>query len=244
MERHAAKQCHRIICVGESQYNDALARHVGPAEKLKLIRNGIQTPTSVSAEDRVLLRHELGLPVDAKIVGMVARLAPQKGVGMFVKAAALVRAAHPDVVFALVGEGPLESEVRTQMKEFSLSSEQFRLLGHHPKAECLYPAFDLVALSSLYEGLPYVLLEAMSYGIPVVATDVLGSRDVVLDGVTGFLSRPHDAAHLASRIQILLEDTAFRRRCGDAAQEHVQKHFSFETFVTDHRDLYERNSTK
>ncbi|HYG77554.1 MAG TPA: glycosyltransferase family 4 protein [Planctomycetota bacterium] len=238
MERHAARQCRKILCVGESQRADAIEQRVAPAEKLEVVRNGIELPELPVASERERLRAELGLAADKPVIGMVARLAPQKGVGIFVRAAASVAKKHPEVVFVVVGGGPLEPEMKARAAELQLTPERFRFLGHRQDAERLYPAFDIVALSSLYEGLPYVLLEAMSWGVPVVATDVLGSRDVVADGETGFLAKPNDPAHIASRICVLLEDRPFLRRCAEAARKRVQEEFSLQAFLEGHRRAY------
>jgi glycosyltransferase involved in cell wall biosynthesis len=238
IERQQARRTHKLICVSESQRADALIRGVAPAEKMIVIRNGIELPAPVDETKRAAMRKALGLNTDTPAVGMVARLAPQKGVGIFVRAAAKVLSQRPEVVFLLVGAGPLEGEIRTRAAELRLPPENFRLLGHRPDAESIYPVFDVLALSSLYEGLPYVLLEAMAYGVPVVATDVLGSQDVVDDGVTGFLARVSDPEHIADRILVLLNDRPFLRRCGIAARERVQASFSLQSFIDAHRKLY------
>jgi glycosyltransferase involved in cell wall biosynthesis len=238
IERQLARHTRKLVCVGESQCADALSRGVAPAGKMIVIRNGIELPEPVSAVRRAELRLSLGIQPDAPTVGMVARLAPQKGVGMFVRAAARVLQKRPETVFLMVGGGPLESEVRARATELGLPPEKFRMLGHRADTAALYPAFDLLALSSLYEGLPYVLLEAMACGVPVVATDVLGSRDVVDDGVTGLLARVSDPGHIAERILLLLNDPPNLRRCGVAARERVAAEFSFQSFIAAHRTLY------
>src|SRR6185295_14572896 len=118
-----------------------------------------------------------------------------------------VLSTHPQAIFVLVGGGPLEKKLRARAAALKIPPANFHFLGHREDAEALYPAFDLLVLSSLYEGLPYVLLEAMALGVPVVATDVLGSRDVVVDGETGSLARVNDPADIAKKILTLLEDS-------------------------------------
>jgi glycosyltransferase involved in cell wall biosynthesis len=238
LERHAARQCQTIVCVGEGQRAEALACRLADPEKLIVIRNGVELPPIVSDDARAALRTELQLPPRTACVGMVARLAPQKGVGIFLRAAAEALRRHPDVIFLLVGSGPDEESVRARVRELGLPSERFRLLGHREDAERLYPAFDALVLSSLYEGLPYVLLEAMARGVPVVATDVLGSRDVVVDGVTGFLARVSDPEHIAECVLKLLADPDLHARQSAAARRHVADQFSFEAFIAGHRKLY------
>jgi glycosyltransferase involved in cell wall biosynthesis len=241
LERHAAQYSHTIVCVGDGQREDALKRRICDANKLVVIRNGVRLPDAVTADARVAARTALGVPLDAPLVGMVARLAPQKGVGNFVRAAALVLAAQPAVHFVVVGGdlgGAGEVDVRARMREYNVPAERFLLTGHRADAEELYAAFDVVALSSLYEGLPYVLLEAMARGIPVVATDVLGSHDVVVDGDTGFLAPVNDPARIADRLLRLLEDAQLRARCGEAARRHVKREYGFEAFLSGHEKLY------
>lgn len=240
LERRAARVTTALVCVGESQRAIALERGLCAAEKLVVIRNGIELPAPPPLDQKAAQRAALGLAPSAPAVGMVARLAPQKGVGAFVQAAAKVLQQRPETVFCVVGGGPLESQVRARLAELRVPPESFRLLGHREDAAALYPAFDVVALSSLYEGLPYVLLEAMAWGVPVVATDVLGSRDVVRDGVTGFLARVDDPADIAARLLRLLNDPELRARCGAAARQRVAEEFSLAAFREGHRQLYRR----
>ena len=239
LERHAARAAGTIVCVSESQRDDALQRGLCEPSKLIVIRNAIE-PHALLPNARALARAKLELPESASVAGMVARLAPQKGVGVFARAAAEVLRARPETTFVLVGGGPLENDLRARLKALHVPPERFRMLGHREDAEELYPAFDVLVLSSLYEGLPYVLLEAMVRGVPVVATDVLGSRDVVTDGETGLLARVNDPADIAAKIVSLLNDTAKLKRFGDASIKRAAEAFSFDDFVRKHRELYAR----
>ncbi len=238
LERQVARFTHTLICVGESQRDDALARGLAPPGKFRLIRNGIEIPAGAPSDGRAIARAALEIDAARPAVGMVARLAPQKGLNAFLQAAQAVLASRPDVVFCVVGGGPLEADIRRRAIALKLSADNFRVLGHREDAAQLYAAFDVLTLSSLYEGLPYVLLEAMAWGVPVVATDVLGSRDVVVDGTTGFLARVNDPAHIAEHTLRLLGDAALRARFGAAARQRVAGQFSFTTFIDGHRQLY------
>lgn len=242
LERYAACRCHAIVCVGESQREEALRIGLVSREKLVLIPNGVEIPPPASKAEIAEMRTRLRVPLDAPVVGMVARLAPQKGVRQFLEAAAQVVRTRPDTVFVLAGGGPLEAESRAHASALGLTSEHFKFLGHVEDAERLYPAFDVLALSSLYEGLPYVLLEAMARGVPVVATDVQGSRDVIEHGVSGLLARPGDAADLASKLNSLLADPSLREKLSGSAMTRVRERFSFEQFAEGHRRLYRGNA--
>jgi glycosyltransferase involved in cell wall biosynthesis len=238
LERHAARLCRTIVCVSESQRADAVAQRLCAPEKLVVVRNGLELPAASTARERSTARAALGIAENTPVVGMVARLAPQKGVGAFIGAAAEILRQRPEVLFLLVGSGPLEGEMRARLAGLRIPPERFRLLGHREDTGALYPAFDVLILSSLYEGLPYVLLEAMACGLPVIATDVLGSRDVVLDGQTGLLARANDSAQIAAQTLKVLNDAELRARLGAAARVRVAEQFSFAAFVAGHRVLY------
>lgn len=238
LERRAAQHTRALICVGEGQRADALARGLAPAEKFVVIHNGIEPPAAAAPGERLRLRAELGLSPSVRVIGMVARLAPQKGVGVFVRAAARMLQDRPNLVFLLAGSGPLEPEIRARLAEQKIPEEKFRLLGQRPGAETLYPVFDVLVLSSLYEGLPYVLLEAMARGVPVVATDVLGSRDVVVHNETGLLAHVSDPAEIARQTLRILDDPQLHERFSQAARHRVLQEFSFRTFAGEHLKLY------
>ncbi|HLX59834.1 MAG TPA: glycosyltransferase family 4 protein [Planctomycetota bacterium] len=237
LEHHAAKYARTIVCVSESQRALALDCNLCEASKLTVIRNSIE-PHELPPNARAQARAKLGLAESAAVAGMVARLAPQKGLSAFARAAAEVLRARPETIFVLVGGGPLEGRLRAQLATLGVSPEHFRILGHREDAEELYAAFDVLVLSSLYEGLPYVLLEAMVRGVPVVATDVLGSRDVVADGETGLLARVNDPADIAAKILTLLNDPEKMKLFGTASIKRAADVFSFEEFVRKHRELY------
>jgi len=235
LERHAAQRCHALVCVGPGQREEALALNVGAAGRFVLIPNGVPLLPEPTAEAVAQLRKELHVPPDAEVVGMVARLAPQKGVRFFLDAAVQVLRERPQAVFVLAGGGPLEHETRERAAAAGLDRERMKILGHREDAERLYPAFDVLVLSSLYEGLPYVLLEAMACGVPVVATDVAGSRDVLALGDAGLLAQPQE---LAAPILRLLGDANLRKQLGAQARQRVRETFSLEQFVTGHQRLY------
>jgi glycosyltransferase involved in cell wall biosynthesis len=238
LERFAARRCDRIVCVGEEQRRDALRFHVAPEDKLVVIRNAAPVPEPAGPDERAARRAELDLAPDALAVGLVGRLAPQKGAGDFLRAAAALLPRHRSVVCLLLGAGPLEAELRGLARRLELPAERFRFLGYRENAARLYPAFDVVALSSHYEGLPYVLLEAMACGVPVAATDVLGSREVIVHESSGLLVPPGDPPRLAEALLRLLDDRELRARLGAAGRARVREQFGLEPFFESHRRLY------
>lgn len=237
LERFAAQRCNAIVCVGRQQYDLATKRSLTAVSKFHVIRNGVPIPESISPEKRAQLRAQLNLDAKSIVIGMIARLAPQKGVGMFLDCAARVIKANPHAVFLLIGNGPEEEQTNDRVKALGLG-DRLRLLGHRDDAEHLYGAFDVLTLSSLYEGLPYVLLEGMACGLPVVATDVLGTNELVEDGRSGRLVPPGDAEHMAQCLLELIASPETRERLGRAGRERVRSEFTLETFLSEHERLY------
>jgi glycosyltransferase involved in cell wall biosynthesis len=238
LERLAARWCDGIVCVGREQREIGLAARVAPAEKLVVIENGVAAPPPPTEGERRRARDELALAPGAVCVGMVARLEPQKGVGKYVEAAALVARAHPAARFFLVGSGALESAMRRRARAVGLGPEQFRFLGHRDDVDRLYPGLDLLVLSSLYEGLPYVILEGMAASLPVVATRVSGTEEIVEHGRSGVLVPLGDAGAIAAEIGRLIADRALRERLGARARARVCESFTLERFIARHEALY------
>jgi len=241
LERLAAGWCDRLVCVGPGQREFGLASRVAGSNdnKLVVIPNGIDPGPIDAAADRKGVRAEMGIMPGDLAVGMVARLAPQKGVGKFLEAAALVARERGDVRFLLVGSGPLERRVRARARELGLGPARLALLGHREDVPRLCSGFDVFALSSLYEGLPYVLLEAMAARLPIVATRVPGIDDVIKDGVTGRLAPPGDSGEIARALLGLLSDFDARYDLGQAARRRVVEAFPLECFIDAHARLYE-----
>jgi glycosyltransferase involved in cell wall biosynthesis len=182
----------------------------------------------------------LGDPVvdgETPLVLNVARLVPQKGIHYLVQAAKLVLDVRPDVRFAVVGQGDLKDELNAQVAELGIN-DKFALVGIRSDVPDLMAASDVFVLSSLWEGLPISLLEAMSAGCPVVATEVGGVGGVVQHDRTGLLVAPEDPQALAQAILSCLNDTPAAQRRAAAAREWAHRHYSMETWVHKLEQLY------
>jgi glycosyltransferase involved in cell wall biosynthesis len=167
------------------------------------------------------VREELGIPGDAPLVGTVANFRPSKGHSILLEAAVQVRRAVPQVRFVLVGIGPLESEVRRQARELGLEGTVI-FAGGRDDAPRLAGAFDVFALSSVYEGLAIALIEAMALGRPAVVTRVGGLTEVVEHEKQALVVEPRDPKGLAKAIITLLRDADLRRELGEAAQRRAE----------------------
>lgn len=180
---------------------------------------------------------ELGIPRGVPIVGTVANFKPSKGHLHLIEAAARVRQSVPDVRFVLVGQGPLEDEVRRRATELGLDGTVL-FAGYREDATRVAGAFDVFALSSVYEGLPIALLEAMALGRPPVVTAVGGLPEVVTDGVNGLVVPPAHPQALAHGITTILRDRELRERLGVAAARRARD-FDIRTAVRRTEQVYE-----
>jgi glycosyltransferase involved in cell wall biosynthesis len=210
------------------------------AKKTALLTyNSIDLERYRPRENREAMRQRLGLPLAAPVVGSVGRLRQEKGFGDLLTAAALVRQAIPDVRFAHLGGGPLWDQLHRRRDALGLSNT-FTFYGARDDAHELYGAMDLLALPSHYEGLPTVIIEAMASGVPVVATSIPGTAELVNDGETGWLTDRGNPEKLAAVIIQALREPAERSRRAARALTEVAPHFSFDAVVRQYEALYER----
>jgi glycosyltransferase involved in cell wall biosynthesis len=207
-----------------------------------VVYDGIDVNTSGESDASTEVRREFGLGDEVKLVGMVARVAPQKDFLTLARAAALVLAEHPETRFMVVGDYEEANrghydEVMRALEDEGVASH-FVFTGFRTDVSRLMSAFDVFVLCTHFEGLPLVILEAMARGRPVVATAVDGIPEIVLEGRTGLLHPHGDAETLASRLLSLLEDGAFAARIGGAGREFVKMEWSRERFAANMARLY------
>jgi glycosyltransferase involved in cell wall biosynthesis len=238
LDRLILRWADRVVCVSEAQAVRVRRAGVRP-ERVAVIRNAVATAPFDRPDPagRALLERFLPRPYP-RLVGAAGRLSPEKGFGHFVAAAARVARADPGVGFILFGDGPLRDRLARQVAAAGLG-DRFALPGLRTDLERLLPHFDLVVLPSFTEGLPVVVLEACAAGVPVVATAVGGTPEVVRDGVTGCLVPPGRPGLLAGRILDLLNDESGRRAMGRRGRERVRQHFTFEGQSARYRQLFE-----
>ena len=160
-------------------------------------------------------------------MGAAGRLSPEKGFGVFIRAAGSIARADPDVGFVLFGDGPLRADLTRQIATEGLEG-RFLMPGFRDDLDRLFPHLDLFVLPSFTEGLPNVVLEAFAAGVPAVATAVGGTPEIIEDGVSGYLVPPGNPNALASRIRDVLGDDGMRRAMARHGQEQVRGHFTFE----------------
>ena len=211
-----------------------------PREKIEVIPNGIDLgrlpPFSL---DRRGARSAAGLQRDRRLVAGVGRLDAQKDFPTFLRAAAMIAAEFPDVDFLVVGEGGERAALEALAWRLGLGARVV-FTGLRHDVPRLLAAVDVFALTSLYEGFPNVLLEAMATGAVAVATDVGGCRELVTSGETGLLVPPRAPAAVAAAVGRVLRDPALARRLATAARQRVEGAFSIDVMARRTMDAYLR----
>lgn len=211
---------------------------VGLEVQVELIPDGIPLAPPVRPETRAALRRELGVPAGSICVGSVGRLDPVKDQATLLRTMASLAASGLDAVCLLVGDGPERPSLTRLAGDLGLR-ERVRFLGSRRDVPRLLPAFDLFVQASLSEALPNALLEGLGAGLPVVATAVGGTLDVVRPEV-GLLVPPADPAAMALAVLRLARDPELRHRLGTAGRALVSRRYSLDAMLTAYADLYAR----
>lgn len=178
-----------------------------PTEKIRVIHNGIPTPDAYSKAQREALRSECAVPRDTCLLCAVGRLSEQKNFTLLLDALSCMQA--PAWCLLLVGEGEQRQMLERHAAELGIG-DRIRFLGRRSDVPLIMQASDLLVMSSAWEGFPYVIVEALASGLPIVATDVGGVREGVIDGKTGSLAQSGDVQALARGIESLIGDPAAR----------------------------------
>lgn len=176
--------------------------------------------------DGARIRAQLGIPFDEKVITCIGRLYPLKGISYLIEASSLVLQAFPKTRFIVVGRGPQFGPLKAQAEAIAGDRFIFTDWVEPVQLHDILNISDAFVLPSLSEGVPTVLLEAYAYEIPVVATDVGATKDILRDGVNGFLVRPRDARALAEAITKLLRDDDTARTMGKRNRDFVLRNFA------------------
>jgi glycosyltransferase involved in cell wall biosynthesis len=228
----------RVVAVGGA-VREALQRNEGiPASRIRTIYNGVNlAPFLANGQDRQAIRRSLGLAATDFVAITVARLDYLKDHATAVTALARLRAEMPAARLVLVGEGPERQRVEQQVQSLGLG-DAVLLLGLRKDVDHLLHAADAFLLTSISEGIPLTVIEAMAAGLPVVATDVGGVREVVLHGESGFLTPAKDAAAIAERLRQLAQQPVLAAEMGRRGRQRALDHFSAEQMNAAYRRLY------
>jgi glycosyltransferase involved in cell wall biosynthesis len=235
MDRVNLRFVDHVVAVSEGQAEKVRKAGV-PGPRMSVIRNAarLNAFAKPDPEYRTKLRSFFPGDVGSIVVG-AGRLSPEKGFAVLVEAAASV----PNAGFAIFGEGVERPAMEARIRELGLA-DRVVLPGFTGELDKYLPWADAVALPSFTEGLPNVALEASAAGIPVVATAVGGTPEVVADGETGFLVPSGNPAMLAERIACVLGDQGLKKRLGDAGRIRMETQFTFAGQARQYEELFER----
>lgn len=234
---------HKFVFVSRDTWRH-FAYHVSP-KRGTVVYDGIEVPaTDDETMDYLSVRREFGIPEHAPVIGMMARIAPQKDFATLARAAARIRKVQPDVRFLIAGDYASEKnqrhyrEVQAVVRDNGVA-ESFIFTGYRDDVPRLINALDVFVLSTHCEGLPLVILEAMARAKPVVATAVDGIPEIVHHGESGLLFPHEDDETLASQITRLLTDREWGRRLGSAGRDLVRSAFSSAQFAASMNAVYD-----
>jgi glycosyltransferase involved in cell wall biosynthesis len=209
------------------------------ASRLGVVHNGIEIPPRPDAASRAEARRLLGAGEDAIVVGTVARLDPVKDFGTLIEAVALARQRIATLELVVIGDGPEEETLRQAIRRVG-GEQAIRLFGYSSQVRTLLPGFDIYANSSISEGISLTILEAMAAGLPVVATRVGGTPEVIVEGQTGLMVPPRAPEALAAALVELAGRAERRRALGEAGRARVESAFAIERMIDDYGREYER----
>ena len=234
-EKILAKTSTKII-VSQNEYKAAIDNHISANSKLAVINNAIYFEGNKrnSKSRQTLMRY--GIEKESFVVGAIGRLVPQKDWETYIYAANEVIKKHPKTVFLIVGSGEQENELRRLVLELGLESK-IVLTGYISDIHNIYGIIDVFVSTSLWEGLPYVFLEAMQYGKAIVTTNS-SNQDVLFNEDSAFLCPVKDYKKISNEITGLINNRQIIKKMGEKGRELLESKYSFEQFVKKHEELY------
>jgi glycosyltransferase involved in cell wall biosynthesis len=224
--------CHTVIVLSADNAGRAALPFCG--RKIRLVHNGL---APLAFFERAEARAALGIGAEALVVGTIANLEWNKGLQYLVRAMGDVTREGASIRLYIIGEGEERHFLETLVDDESLNTV-VTLAGFKSEAWRYLRAFDIFALPSVKEGLPYVLMEAGQAGLPCVGSDIPGVAEIIADRTSGLLVRPKDHRDLAAKLHELIDDPGLRERMGLALRERVTKEFSLEKMVANTAALY------
>lgn len=239
LERWVAGFTDALIVVAMRDLQKGMVAKIGKSNQYHLIRSAIPLeefdPSSV---DRGSVRRELGIPENVPVVGNVGRFSEQKNPLGWLRVAGIIGRSNPSVQFLLVGDGPLRAQVLDSLEREGIADRTI-LTGLRRDIPPLMAAMDIFLLTSLWEGLPRVIPQALAMRIPVVAFQVDGVSEAIHDGQSGFLCSPGDATALAQRCNYLIENPLERRAMGESGRAYAIKEFNLNKMIVQIEDVYD-----
>lgn len=224
----------KIVCVSDDAKRICYEQIGIPKRKLDVILNGVD-----SRRYKPLQKKRKLFDSEKIIIGNVARLAVEKDQFTLLRAAKIVLETYRNIQFVLVGDGDQRSKLEALANSIGIQ-QWVTFLGMRNDIEEIVPEMDVFVLSSTTEGVSLTLLEAMSCGIPIIATNVGGNAEVVIDKANGFITPARDERAIAEKMIKLIDDPGLRLRMGKAGRERVLEHFSIRSAAQKYFDHYRK----
>lgn len=249
LEKIGARCGDFIMCVSSEDAQTTLTEKITSSSKVAYIGNGVDTahynPHRFDIESRIHLRKEFGIPEDAAVFGIMGRLVREKGFFEFFEAAAIVKSQFPESHFMVIGD-LLPSDydgnkvaMKQRIEELNLK-DSITFVGMVDDPAPALACCDVFTLPSYREGMPISLLEAMSMGIPCIATNIRGCREEVVDGETGFLVPIKDAKTLADKMVWMLQHQEEAAKMGGRGRRRILEHFEISKVVSEQVKIYNK----
>jgi len=215
----------RVITVSRSMKELLIHRGV-PEERIRLVYNAVEPAATLPSKTSAEMKHQYGISAKKKIIGVIGRLSPEKGQLVFLRAMTKVLSVSTNVLGLIIGDGPDRASLEKYCEQNGLT-DYIEFTGYQSCVSDYYQILDLLVLPSHSEGLPNAVLEAMSFGVPVLATAVGGLPEIIDEGIgNGVLVPPDDPDALAQRMGELLKDDSARRAIGLRGQLSLHPRFS------------------
>ncbi len=244
LERIAGRFTHQFVAVGEDVKARYVRAGIGEARDYETIYSGMPLEDYLAAGEmsdieRARLRRELGLEPRHQAVAMAARLEPRKGHSFLFEAVSRLRDAHPRLRVLVLGDGAHRQALEAEVQARALG-DVVRFLGHRPDLARVLAAVDVSVLTSLWEGLPRVLVQSAAVGRPIVTFDVEGAWEVVRDGESGFIVPTRDVDAFTGRLDQVLRDRRRARAMGRCGRSQISTEWTVQTMLERLDALYRR----
>ncbi len=226
-----------LIPVSTENIKKGLSYKIGKEKQYRYIRLGIDIENFKNLNHAPLLKKELGLEETDKIVTTIGPFKPQKNLPDFIKTANIVLKKDSSFKFIITGDGDGRPELERLIAKYGLENGVF-LLGWRRDISNILNSSDFFAMTSLWEGLPISTIEAMACGLVPVVNDVDGQREIVKDGVNGFLVKPYDAEDTAAKIFYLAKNSEIKDKMSRNAKQTIDETFGIDYMIKQHENLY------
>ncbi len=240
LERWMARYTQALVAVSQKDIEKGLQAGIGRPEQYHLIRSAIPIEQfDASLFDRSKLRQSLGIPEQALVIGFVGRFSPQKNPLDWIRVAKRIGQKEKDVFFLMVGDGPLREQVEEQLQLTGLRDRTI-LTGLRRDIPSLLACMDIFVHTSLWEGLPRAIVQAMCMRLPVLAYSADGVQEIIQNGVNGYIFQPGEMDGIAEVCEQLVHHPELRKALGQRGRERVIQEFDLQKMIAQISALYDQ----